>query len=77
MTDDLLKKLIANMTQEELASHMYNPIRCGGSGYENGKSYLILGGKKCFAKEVNQVIRDMNPKWSDESLKDHFMNEDE
>jgi len=34
---------MALMTKEEklsLASRMFNPIRCGGAGYdENGKSY--------------------------------------
>jgi hypothetical protein len=81
MSDELdMQKLIANMTPEErkdLASRMYNPLRCGGAGYdENGRYYLILGGKKCFAKEINQVIREMNPRWSDEQLKDHFVPED-
>lgn len=40
------KKFMINMSQEEkldLASKMYNPIRCGGAGYENGRYYLSLG----------------------------------
>jgi hypothetical protein len=79
-TPNDIQNVIANMSQEEredLASRMYCPLRCGGAGYdENGKYYLILGGKQHNAKEVNQIIRDMNPKWSDESLKPYFLDED-
>ena len=60
----------------DLAFIMFNPIRCGGSGYEDGKYYLILGGKKRFAKEVNQIIRDMNPSWSDDALRPYLLDED-
>ncbi len=79
MNEEEIKVKILSMTQEEkedLASRMYNPIRCGGAGYEDGKYYLILGGKKCFSKEINQIIREMNPKWTDEDLKHHFVDED-
>lgn len=62
---------------KDIASHMFNPLRCGGMGYdESGKCYLILGGKRRNAKEVNDIIRQMNPKWSDEKLKPYFMDED-
>jgi len=71
---------IAKMTPEErkdLASRMYNPLRCGGAGYdENGKYYLVLSGKRRNAKEVNQIIREMNPRWTDEQLQPHFLDED-
>jgi hypothetical protein len=73
------KEILSKMTHEEkmhLASRMYNPIRCGGAGWEDGKYYLILGGKKCFAKEINDVIRKMNPKWSDEELRSNFHDEE-
>lgn len=81
MSDQVLtKEDLAKMTQEEkedLASRMLNPLRCGGAGYdESGKRYLVLGGKRCNAKEVNQIIREMNPKWSDEALKPYFLDED-
>ena len=80
MSKVLTAEDVAKMTKEErekIASHMYNPLRCGGGGYdENGKYYLILGGKRCNAKEINQIIRDMNPKWSEENLKPHFLDED-
>jgi hypothetical protein len=70
---------IAKMTPEQkqdIASRMYSPIRCGGAGYdENGKYYLVLGGKRRNAKEVNQIIREMNPRWTDDQLKDHFLDE--
>lgn len=71
---------VKKMTKEEmenLASRMYNPIRCGGAGYdEDDKYYLIIGGQKRNAKEINLIIREMNPKWSDEDLKYHFLDED-
>lgn len=80
MSNALTPEDIKKMTQEEkedLASRMYSPLRCGGAGYdENGKYYLILGGQRRNTKEVNQIIREMNPKWSDEQLKDHFLDED-
>lgn len=70
-----LKKLTQEQ-REEIASRMYNPIRCGGAGYdENGKYYLIIGGKRRNAKEINQIIREMNPKWSDEALAPYFLDE--
>jgi hypothetical protein len=80
MSKSLTAEDIKNMTQEEkedLASRMYNPLRCGGAGYdENGKYYLILGGKRCNAKEINQIKREMNPKWSEEALKPYLLDED-
>ena len=75
ITVEDIKKMTIEQ-QKDIASRMYRPLRCGGSGYENGKYYLILGGKKCFAKEINQNIRDNNPKWSDEQLKPFFYSED-
>ena len=79
LTPEQVLEKYQKMTLEErkdLASRMLNPLRCGGSGYENGKRYLILGGQKRFAKEVNHIIREMNPKWSDEELKPYFVDED-
>jgi hypothetical protein len=65
------------MKLEELAANMLNPLRCGGAGYDkDGKYYLMLGGKQCNAKEANQIIRQMNPTWSEESLKPYLLNED-
>lgn len=75
----LTKEDVAKMTQEEreyLASRMFSPLRCGGAGYQDGKYYLVLGGKRCFAKEINKIIRDMNSKWSDEALKPYLYDED-
>lgn len=79
MTKPLALEDLAKMTKEEqeyIASRMYNPLRCGGGGYENGKYYLILGGKKCFAKEINDIKRQMNPTWTDEDLAPYFVDED-
>jgi hypothetical protein len=80
MSNALTPEDLAKLTQEEkeeLASRMYNPIRCGGAGYdENGKYYLILGGKRRNAKEINQIKREMNPKWSEEDLKPYLLDED-
>lgn len=75
----LTPEQIKEMTPEEkkdLASRMYNPIRCGGAGYdESGKYYLIIGGKRRFAKEINQIKREMNPTWSEEALKPYLLDE--
>lgn len=61
----------------EIISRMYSPLRCGGSGYdENGKYYLIIGGKRRNIKEINQIRREMNPKWSEEDLKPYLLDED-
>jgi hypothetical protein len=81
MSKVLTPEDIAKMSKEEkldLASRMYSPLRCGGAGYdENGKYYLILGGVKRNAKEINDIIREMNPRWSDEDLKPFLKDEDE
>lgn len=80
MTKSITPEELAKLTDEEkkeIASRMFSPIRCGGSGYdENGKYYLVLGGVQRNAKEVNQIIRKMNPKWDDESLKPYLLDED-
>lgn len=82
MTDekDPVKEAIAKMTPEEkkdLASRMFNPLRCGGAGYDaDGKYYLVLGGVRRNTKEINQIIREMNPKWSEEQLKPYLLDED-
>jgi len=71
---------LKNLTLEEkqkLADAMFKPLRCGGAGYdENGKYYLIIGGVRRYTKEINQIIREMNPAWSEEALKPHLYDED-
>lgn len=37
---------------------------------------FLWGGKKCFAKDINNIIRAMNPTWTDEQLSSHFVDED-
>lgn len=80
MSKVLTPEMLSKMTQEEkedLASRMYNPIRCGGAGYdENGKYYLVIGGVRRNAKEINQIKREMNPKWTEEDLKPYLLDED-
>jgi hypothetical protein len=73
------KEMIANMTKEELkelASHMFNPIRCGGLTYdEKGRPMYIHGGIPRTPKEHNDFIRAANPKWSEENLKPYFQHD--
>jgi 8-oxo-dGTP pyrophosphatase MutT (NUDIX family) len=57
MSKVLSQEDIARMTQEErkeLASHMYNPVKICSP---------------VSAKEHNRIIREANPKWSDEALR--------
>jgi len=32
----------------ELAAAMTKPFRCGGSGYDDGRRYVIAGGRKVY-----------------------------
>ena len=70
---------MSKFTKEELqklASSMLNPLRCGGGDYdEDGNYYLILGGIKRNVKEVNLIIKKMNPTWSDEALEPYLLKE--
>lgn len=76
---ELTKNLISSMINEDLkllASKMFNPLRCGGACYdEDGNYYLIIGGIKRNVKEINLIIKKMNPAWSDEALEPYFCKE--
>lgn len=76
---EITKEMIAAMTKEErenLASHMYNPIKCGGLTYdEKGRPMYIHGGIPRTPKEHNNLIRAANPKCSDEALAPYFQHD--
>lgn len=46
-------------SRRKLAASMVSPIRCGGSGYEGDRFYLLLGGRKVFTdtEEYQALLR--------------------
>jgi hypothetical protein len=58
--NDALRLLLQDPeSRRKLAASMVSPIRCGGSGYEGDRYYLLLGGRKVFTdtEEYQAILR--------------------